>query len=303
VRHPSVRKLGRLSVFVVGYVATNQIGYLIIQWLANKQQGGYSAYVSAFTFFMLPHGLFAVSIITALLPSMSEHAVNERWDDFRERLSTGVRGTFFLLLPAAVGYFVLGEPIVDYLLQRGVVQRESVDLVSGVLRFFVIGLVPFSLFQLFLRAFYAMQNTKTPFLINTIAVAANTAINVPMFAWHGVKGLAVGHAVAYMTGVILQGRNLSKRIGGIDGHRLIRSGIRIGAAALTMGSLVWIGARLFDPWLIDASFVKQTSALAILVAGGGTVYLTMARAFKVEEMSMVAGLIGRGFKFRGRNGR
>ena len=82
LRDPTVRKLARLSVYVIGYVVANQIGYLAVQLLANAQQGGYSAYIWAFTFFMLPHGLFAVSIITALLPSMSQHAVNKSWDEF-----------------------------------------------------------------------------------------------------------------------------------------------------------------------------------------------------------------------------
>lgn len=301
--HPSVRKLGRLSIFVVGYVIANQIGYLIVQWLANEQPGGYSAYISAFTFFMLPHGLFAVSIITALLPSLSEHAVNQRWDDFRDRLSVGVRSTLLLVLPAAVGYFVLNEAIVDYLLKRGVLTQASVDLVAGVLQFFVIGLVPFSLFQLFLRAFYAQQDTKTPFLINCWAVLLNTAINVPMFAWLEVKGLAAGHALAYVFGVTLQSRSLSKRIGGLDGKRIVHSGLRIGGAALGMGLAVWLGSIAAEDWLLRGTFLQQTISLAGLVIAGGLSYLGLAKLLRVEELGLVSGLLGRRLKGRGVNGR
>src|SRR3990170_2791522 len=106
--------------------------------------------------------------------------------------------------------------------------ETSVDLVAGVLQLFVIGLVPFSIFQLFLRAFYALQDTKTPFLINCGAVALNTAVNIPMFAILGVRGLAVGHAFAYIFGVGIQGAALRARIGGIDGRRILRSVARIG---------------------------------------------------------------------------
>jgi putative peptidoglycan lipid II flippase len=292
VRHPSVRKLAKLSLFVFGYVITNQIGYVIVQWLANDQQGAYSAYISAFTFFMLPHGLFAVSIITALLPGMSEHATNRRWDEFRERLSVGIRSTALLVLPAAVGYFVLGEAIVT-LLQRGVLTSRSVDLVADVLRFFVVGLVPFSLFQLFLRAFYAMQDTKTPFQINVAAVALNTAINIPMFAWLGVKGLAAGHAIAYIFGVTLQGRTLSKRIGGLDGRRILRAALRIGGAALGMGVVVWGLSRPLEGWLYSTDIVKEMVALAVVVGAGAASYLALARLLRVEEMDMVLGLIRR----------
>ncbi len=294
--HPSLKKLARLSVFVIGYVVANQIGYVIVQWLANGEPGGYSAYISAFTFFMLPHGLFAVSIITALLPGMSEHAVNGRWDEFRQRLSTGVRSTALLVLPASIGYLVLGEPIIDFLLKRGVLTSESVTLVAGVLRFFVLGLVPFSLFQLFLRAFYAMQDTKTPFIINCFAVFLNTAINVPMYMWLGVKGLAAGHALAYVFAVTLQTRSLSHRIGGLDGRSIASSVARIALAALGMGTLVWGGAQIFEDSLMSASFLTQSLSLAALTLLGAASYLLLARLLRVRELDMVAGLVSSRFK-------
>ena len=292
INHPSVRKLASLAVFVVGYVVANQIGYLVAQWLSNKQTGGYSAYVNAFMFFMLPHGLFAVSVITALLPSMSEHSVNKRMEEFRERLSVGIRATFLLILPASVGFFVLGEPVVRLFLEHGIATEESTELVAGVLRFFVLGLVPFSLFQLFLRAFYALQDTKTPFLINCGAVALNTAVNVPMFAWLGVRGLAAGHAIAYVFAVTLQARILSKRIGGLDGRRLVDSAARITAAALGMGLIVWgvfeLSARLFD----ESNLLGQAIVVALPVTAGVATYLGLATAFKVPELDYVRSLVG-----------
>ena len=293
VGHPAMRKLARLSVFVIGYVVVNQIGYFIVQILANKQQGGYSAYINAFTFFLLPHGLFAVSIITALLPGMSEHATNGRWTEFIERLSVGVRSTLFLILPAAVGFFVLGEPIVRFLLERGVMTAGSTELVAGVLRFFVIGLVPFAIFQLFLRAFYALQDTRTPFLINCVAVGVNTAINIPMFAWLGVKGLAAGHATAYSLGVVLQARSLIKRTGGLDGNRVLRSSARIAAAGAGMGVVVWL---LHDGLLRvveSQATAAQLLTLGVPVVVGLGTYLWLARLLRVEELSFVRSLISR----------
>lgn len=293
VQHPSVRKLARLSVFVIGYVIVNQIGYVIVQVLANDQQGGYSAYISAFTFFLLPHGLFAVSIITALLPGMSEHAVDGNWDAFRERLSTGVRSTFLLILPAAIGYFVLSERIVRLLLERGIFSPESTHLVGGVLRFFVLGLVPFALFQLFLRAFYAMQDTKTPFLINCVAVGVNTAINLPLYQWFGVKGLAAGHATAYTVGAVLQARVLTRRIGGLDGRRVTAAALRIGLAGAAMGGVTWLAAGLSDDLVAGKGAVAQIVALGIPVVAGAASYLLFATIFKVQELSLVRGLFSR----------
>ena len=293
ITHPSVKKLARLSVFVIGYVVANQIGYLVAQWLSNQQTGGYTAYVNAFMFFMLPHGLFAVSVITALLPAMSEHAVNERWEDFRERLSTGVRATFLLILPAATGFFVLGEPIVRLMLEHGIATEEGTTLVAEVLRFFVLGLVPFSLFQLFLRAFYAMQDTKTPFLINCGAVALNTAVNVPMFEWLGVKGLAAGHAIAYLFAVALQARVLSRRIGGLEARRITGSALRIGIAAVGMGLLVWATLEGITRLVDEDVLVGQALSVFVPVAVGALTYLGLAHVLRVPELGYVRGLLRR----------
>ena len=291
LKHPSVRKLARLSKFVVGYVVANQIGYLIAQWLANRNTGGVSAYNSAFMFFMLPHGLFAVSIITALLPAMSGHAVNQKWNEFRDRLSIGVRGTFLLILPAAVGFFVLGEPIVRLLIEHGVAGRESTELVAGVLKFFVLGLVPFSLFQLFLRAFYALQDTRTPFLINCGAVALNTAVNIPMFAWLGVRGLAAGHALAYLFGVSVQGRALSRRISGLDGRRILSSAARITVAAAIMGLLVWGTSVVMQHAFGSEGIFNQALGVFVPVTVGVGSYVGLALLFRVAELQYVTGLV------------
>ena len=291
--HPSIRKLAKLSIFVIGYVVANQIGYLVVQWLANAQLGGYSAYVWAFTFFMLPHGLFAVSIITALLPSMSEHAVNNDWDELRGRVSIGMRATFLLILPAAVGYFVLAQPIVRVLLEHGIMTAESTRLVADVLRVFVLGLVPFSLFQLILRAFYALQDTRTPFLINCVAVVLNLLINVPMFALFGVQGLAMGHALAYVVAVTLLARALSRRIGGLDAARFWNSALRMAGAAAVMGLIVWASSAALEATLGLSTLVEQIAAVAIPVTLGAVAYLAMGRLFGVEELGYVRSLVAR----------
>jgi putative peptidoglycan lipid II flippase len=281
-------------------VVVNQIGYLVVQRLASYDPGAYSAYVNAFTFFMLPHGLFAVSVFTALLPGMSGHAVNRRWDEFRERLSVGVRATALLVVPAAVGYLVLGEAIVRLIAERGVMTPESTELVAGVLRFFVLGLPAFSLFQLFLRAFYALQDTRTPFLVNCAAVALNTAVNVPMFLWLGVEGLAAGHALAYVFGATLQARALSRRVGGLDGRRVAAAVARIAAASAGMGAVVWALWRGLSAVLDGGSLAAQGVVVGVPVVAGVAVYLALAAALRVEELGYVRALLSR--RLRGASG-
>ena len=86
-------------------------------------------------------------------------------------LSQGLRATTAIVIPASLGYLALARPIVRLLLEHGVTTPASGDLVAGVLVAFALGLFPFSLCQLLLRAFYAMQD-RTPALVNIAAIAS-----------------------------------------------------------------------------------------------------------------------------------
>ena len=289
--HPSVRKLVRLAPFVVGFVVANQAGYIVIQWLANEQQGAYSAYISAFTFFLMPVGLFVWSITTALLPVMSEHATNERWDALRQQLSTGVRATAFLMIPSTLAYLILAPLLVRVLLQHGVTTAASTELVSDVLRLFVLGLVQFSVFQLFVRAFYALQDSRTPFVANCVVVVANVALAVPMFEAWGVSGIAGAQAIANTIGMVVLGAVMSRRLGGIELPRILGSVARIMIAAICMGAVLVAGEWGFHNAFSDPSFVVQAVAVAVLIGMGSVAYLALAKVARVPELSYVTGLL------------
>jgi putative peptidoglycan lipid II flippase len=288
-----VRRLIGLSAYIGGTVAANQIGYVVIQWLANGRRGGFTAYIAAFTFFLLPIGLFVWSLTTALAPSLSRAALDEDWKGFRNDLSIGLRATLFLMVPATAGFLLLGEPLIEAFLEHGVVTGESTQLISGVLTFLVLGLVQFSLFQVLVRAFYALQEGRTPFLINVAVVALNIAINVPMYTWLGVRGLAAGHAVAYTVGTVLLARSLAVRVGGLESGRLLSATVRIGLATAAMSVVVWLLVRGAGQVVGSEGTIASVVALSLAVTVGLATYLAAATLFRVEEMSFVKGLIGR----------
>ena len=92
----------------------------------------------------------------------------------------------------AFGYLALSRPIVRLLLQHGVTQSNSTQLLGSVLTYFSIGLFSFCVFQLLLRAFYGMQNTRTPALVNVMGTAVNIVAMV-----YGNMGNDCGTGVAF----------------------------------------------------------------------------------------------------------
>ncbi len=95
------------------------------------------------------------------------------------------------------------------------------------------GLPFFSAFQLLTRTFYAMQDTRTPALVNVAAAVVNIAANFLYlsFGW-GVPGLALGHATSYAFATVVCLVVLRKRLGRIDGARIAATLVRVIPAAL-----------------------------------------------------------------------
>jgi len=284
---PGLRRIVRLAGWVFVYVLANQVGYLVVLILAAQRQGGYTAYTSAFIFFQLPYAIFVVSITTALLPSMSSRWVDRDLSAFRTQLGQGIRGTAFIVVPAAFGYLALAVPIVRLLLQHGVMRAQSTELLAGVLQFFSLGLFSFCAFQLFLRAFYAMQDTRTPALINLFAVGLNTAVNFLYYRYLGVEGLALGHATAYTLAAVTAAFILHRRLGGLEGRRLAPVLGRILVAGAATGGASWLAARWVAGAIGTASLGPQLLQVGGgLVAGLGT-FLLIAMAFRMPELRLI----------------
>jgi putative peptidoglycan lipid II flippase len=290
-RDAGVRRIVRLAGWALMYVIVNQLGYLLVIVLAAGVQGGYTAYAAAFIFFQLPHGIFAVSIITALLPSMASRWADGDRSGFRAKLSQGIRATALVVVPAAFGYLALSVPIVRLLLQHGVTSAQSTDLVAGILVFFSLGLLSFSTFQLFLRAFYAMQDTRTPALINVAAVGLNVVLNLVFFQFLRVRGLVLGHATAYTFAALASAAIIRRRLGGLDGRRILRSlaGLLVAGAATGGAAFVtarWVGGRL-GTLTIGAQAAQVGAGMAAEIAA----FVLISMAVRSDELSMVRGLL------------
>jgi putative peptidoglycan lipid II flippase len=286
-RNEAVRSLIKLSGWAIAYVVINQIGLLVVIVLAGQEAGGYTAYYAAFIFFQLPHAIFSVSIMTALLPGLSEDWVRGDRTDFRADLARGVRASAFVVIPAAAGYLVLSEPIVRMLLQHGVAGAKSTELVSGVLRVFSLGLFQFSTFMLFLRAFYAMQDTRTPALINVFAVGLNTAANFALFPLLGVPGLALGHASAYTFAAVTAGVVLRRRLGGIEGPALSRAMAKILAGTAASAAAAWGMATLVERSAGVETLAEQVIQVGTSVLAGLIIFLGAAFLLRMEEFDLV----------------
>jgi putative peptidoglycan lipid II flippase len=278
-------------------VAANQFAYLLVIVLNNRLGTGvYFAYTQAFVFFQLPHAIFAVSIFTALLPGMSEHWTGQRVDDLRALWSRGMRTTLVVMVPAALGYVFLAEPIVRLFAQYGAgTPGDGTDLMVTALTGFAVGLPFFSVFQLLARTFYAMHDARIPALVNVAAACVNALVNVALTLGLGlgIGGLALGHAASYAFGALILGVILRSRLERLDGRRIGRTvglvtpiGIACAAAAFGAASLVRnaLGVTTAPERLLQVS---------VAVGVGLLVFVVGALIVKLEEADDLLRLLRR----------
>lgn len=292
----AMKRMGGLAKWMVVYVAANQVGYLVIMMLAFREQGGYTAYAAAFILFQLPYAIFAVSIFTALLPALSTRWTADDTDGFRSMLSRGLRMTGFIVIPAACGYIAIATPIVQLVLEYGVAGQESSALVAQTLTYLAVGLFSFAGFQLMLRAFYSMQDTRTPALINIGALGINVAVNLLLVLVldMGVPGLALGHAAGYTFAVAAAGYIMSRRLGGLDGRRITGSLAKmILGGALTALAALAVSSAVGN--LVPSAGIASLAARVLLsVIAGLVVFLGSAYLFRMEELDLVrSGVLSR----------
>ena len=285
----AVIRIAHLAKWVVVYVVANQLGYLVVLILAARVKGGYTAYAAAFILFQLPHAIFVVSVFTALLPAMSSRWVDGDRRAFRELLARGIRWTAVIVVPAALGYLVLAVPIVRLLLQHGVTRPRSTDLVAGILVFFSLGLFSFSTFQLLLRAYYSMQDTRTPALVNIAAVGLNVIVDLlfVLALGMGVRGLALGHATAYTFGSIALLALIRRRLGGIDGRRILSGLSRTFLAGGVTAGVAWVASEAIGRWVDTSTLGGQAAQVLGAVAAGILAFLATALMLRVDEVDVV----------------
>jgi putative peptidoglycan lipid II flippase len=297
--HPAVRRLGKLALWVVVYVAANQLAYVaVIVFTGKFPPNGYQIYASAFILFQLPHAIVAVSIFTALLPPMSSRWADQDLDGLRTLFSRGIRDTLVVIVPAALGYIALAFPIVRLLLQHGRAQPADVAEIARTLQAFAIGLPFFSAFQLLTRTFYSMQDTRTPALVNIAAAVVNVGANFLYlsFGWT-LPGLALGHATSYVFATLVCLVVLRKRLGRMDGTRILATLVRVIPA-----SLLSAGAALLTSRAIQHAFGSGTGTLSRLMevsAGvivGLLVFAMSTLIVRIDEADEVKDAVLRRFR-------
>lgn len=299
-------KAAMLAKWTILFVLANQIGALVVTQLATaavtdtKIPGtGFTAYANAQLIWGLPQAIITVSLMAALLPRISRSAAEDDGGAVRDDISQGLRTTAVAIVPIAFGFLSLGIPMCTLIF--GSAGTSAATNMGYMLMAFGLGLIPYSVQYVVLRAFYAYEDTRTPFYNTVIVAAVNASISVLCYlllpARWAVVGMAAAYGIAYAIGVGVAWRRLRKKLAGdLDGARVIRTYARLCIASVPAALLSGVACYGIGHVLGQGVI----GSFAALLAGGAVllgVFFVAARRMRIEELNSLVGMV------RGRLGR
>jgi putative peptidoglycan lipid II flippase len=235
-------------------------------------------------FFQLPYGLFAVSLMTTIVPDLSTFVARADANGFRRHFALGLRLLLVVMVPAAVGSAVLGRPIVRALLEHGSYRRAA-PLTGDLLVLFAVGMVGFAVYLYALRVFYTLKDTRTPFLVNCIENGVNlvgAVLLTLVVHWHA-QGLAIAYSAAYNVAAVVALIAVRRRIGWFGGRRVALSMLRIVVASAVMGAAVYATSRAMG----DVHGFQALTPAVVGIAVGIVVYAAMVVLLRVDEATEI----------------
>jgi putative peptidoglycan lipid II flippase len=294
--HPGVRRVALLMGPRMLGLAAGQLNFLVSTVLASGlPEGSLTAYNYAFQLSQIPVGVVGVSIAVALFPTLSQDAALGRIGEIRRQVANAVRVLIFVAAPLMAIMIVLREPLTSVFYQYGLFSQAATDRTASTLLFFAIGLVGHIVVHVLTRAFYAMQDTRTPVAWAIVAVVINVPLMVALAGPMGVEGLALALSIASVLEVIGLMWSLRRRIESVEETVVLRSLGRAAVAALAAGLLMLGGLTVVESSmgaLLDNS-VGRLAVLLGLSTAGMAIFLLVAAALRSPELEQLRRLLRR----------
>jgi len=259
--------------------------------------------------YQFPLGVFGIGLATVIFPVLTRYAVRKDLAGMARTASHALRLTLFIGLPAGLGIILLCEPLIRLVFDHGKFHEmpDAVERTARVASLYALGLWSYSANHILVRAFYAMENIRTPRRIAMLAAGLNFVCNLILVWPMAEGGLALATALSAVFQTVVLARILGRRSAGpatagklrpvrhgdspvasgagLDWHGVAASAARTLLATAVMGAAVWAVIQ----WAVPLLSLTGRPLYAVQcfggVAVGAVAFIAVARFLGMTELA------------------
>jgi len=294
LKDSGVRKIIRMMIPRTLTLFVAQFNLIIITIIASTlEEGSLAVFNFANNLQSFPLGLFAISFAIASFPTLSALSGEEKRNEFAKNLNIITKQILFFIIPASVFLIILRAQIVRVILGWGKFDWQDTILTLNALQIFALSLFAQALIPLFSRAFWALRNTKTPFLTALISAIINLILAVILSKQFGVAGLVGAFSISAIINALLLYYFINKKLNFACHHKIYKPLLKIIFASIIAGFFAYGTLYAIEPFLntrtVVGIFTQGLSAGIVGIA----IYCFLAWKLAIEEFMIFKNSIQR----------
>ncbi|AKN32509.1 hypothetical protein Ccar_17250 [Clostridium carboxidivorans P7] len=282
-RDPMLKRMCLMLIPVILGTGVQQINTFVERGVATGYSAGsLSSLTYAYRVFALFVDIFVVAISTVIYPKMARQTANNEMKEMKSTLSESICTLIVFILPMSLIVMMQSKPIIYILFERGAFTRSATDITSSVLCFYSLGLLAFGLRDFVCKAYYTLQDTKTPMINSAISLVLNIILIFIYKYFLGLKGLALANATSMYIACALLIFSLRRKIGSMNGKKILITAIKTIIASAVMLIVIYYLNRVLD--LKYVSTVSVFIKILISSFAGVIVFIITAFIVRMEEI-------------------
>ncbi|MBU2566013.1 murein biosynthesis integral membrane protein MurJ [Patescibacteria group bacterium] len=292
LRKPTFKDSGvirilKLTIPRVGALAASQINLIILLAFASTMSAGSVAIFNlANNLQFVPIGLIGISFAVAAFPAFSKFAAVDDLSGLRRSFLSTTRKVFFLIIPSTAILLLLRAQIIRVLYGAGEFDWSATIQTADVLAMFVLSLIAQAATPVVTRVFYALKDSKTPFVIAIISMATNIITAFLLKDYFGVAGLAAAFSIGSFIQFGLLWYMLRKKLGGhLDGKELSISLTKTALASLALFGFGWFARQIVGNIFPLRTFWQVALQVVAALGVGGLAFTVLAWLLRVREFA------------------
>ena len=294
-KHPGLTRVAKFVGAALVSVVVVQFNLLVETQIASMlgDHGPITWLMMSFRLVQLPMSVVAGSVAVAAMAKIAVEVAREDMGMAKQTLSRAIEMTNVLVLPSALGLYLLAEPLIHLLFERGEFTPQDTLATAGVLRMYAVAVVGICMYRVLLPVFFALQDPYLPMKLSLGVMALKLpvawALVYPMEM--GVNGLPLSHAITVSLEVVAMIWVLSRRFGGLT-PGLWSQHIRMVISVGVMGIAVTWVQPVVQP-LLGAAGVLLTCGVGGAIYGACALVLGVDTAREVQA-KIIGKLLRRG---------